>query len=221
MEGNDDCTYVSEKPENSMSIKYEIHSIQNSQGTGEERNFARIFQDAPMTADELEGHIQASCSLTKGDIKATLSALRQQMIYELSNGNRFYIPDIGFFSLSVSTDIPEGKPIEKMRGDYINVRNIKFRPETSLLDEVKDRARFTKADFSTRSQSYTENDLKAKIEDFLTENNCITRRDMELLFQLRQNTALKWLKHFTDTGFLKKDGAKNSPVYFLNNRNGK
>ena len=204
-----------------MSIKYEIHSIQNSQGTGEERNFARIFQDAPMTADELETHIQASCSLTKGDIKAALSALRQQMIYELSNGRRFYIPDIGYFSLSVSTDIPDDKPIEKMRGDYINVRNIKFRPETSLLDEVKDRARFTKADFSTRSQHYTENDLKAKIEDFLTENNCITRRDMELLFQLRQNTALKWLKHFTDTGFLKKDGARNSPVYFLNKENGK
>ena len=116
-----------------MSIKYEIHTIENSQESGEECNFARIFEHEPMTAKQLKSHIQASCSLTEGDIEATLSALREHMIHELSHGNRFYIPSIGYFSLSVDLDMPDDKPIDKVRGDYISVRNIKFRPDATIL----------------------------------------------------------------------------------------
>lgn len=39
-----------------MSIKYEILSIKNSQGTSEERNFARIFEYEPMVAKQLKSH---------------------------------------------------------------------------------------------------------------------------------------------------------------------
>ena len=67
-----------------MSIKYEIQSIKNSQGSGEERHFARIFEQAPMTAQQLAAHIQNSCTLTKADVEATLSALRDYMLHELS-----------------------------------------------------------------------------------------------------------------------------------------
>ena len=153
-----------------MSIKYEIHSIKNSQGTGEERNFARIFEHEPMTAEQLKSHIQDSCSLTKGDIEATLSALREHMIHELSHGNRFYIPSIGYFSLSVDLDMPEDKPIDKVRGDYISVRNIKFRPDAAMLQEIKSNVRFERADFSSKSSKYTEEEMLSKIKAFLATN---------------------------------------------------
>lgn len=199
-----------------MSIKYEIHSIKNSQGTGEERSFARIFEHEPMTAKQLKSHIQASCSLTEGDIEATLSALRDNMIHELSHGRRFYIPSIGYFSLSVDLDVPDDKTIDKVRADYISVRNIKFRPDASMLHEVKSNVRFERADFSSKSCQYTEEEMLEKIRTFLSVCHCINRRDMELHFGLRQSAALKWLKHFTEAGVLKKEGARNSPVYFLN-----
>lgn len=35
-----------------MSIKYEIHSIKNSQGTGKDRHFAQIFDQPAMTAEK-------------------------------------------------------------------------------------------------------------------------------------------------------------------------
>ena len=38
---------------------------------------------------------------------------------------------------------------------------------------------------------------------------------MEYHFSLRQQTALKWLKHFTEKGLLVKEGAINAPIYFL------
>ena len=199
-----------------MSIKYEIHSIKNSKGSGKEQEFVRIFDNPPQTDQQLEGHIQDNCSLTKGDVQAALMTLRDCMIHELSCGNRFHIPEIGYFSLAVDLDIPEDKPAEKVRGDYISVRNIKFRPDAELLNEVKTNVRFERAKFSSKSRQYTEEELLEKIKEYLAANNCITRRDLERNFGLRQSAALKCLKHFTETGMLKKEGARNSPVYFLN-----
>lgn len=199
-----------------MSIKYEIHSIKNSQGTGKERHFAQIFDQPAMTAEQLKSHIQASCSLTKGDVEATLSALREHMTRELIEGHRFYIPSIGYFSLAVDMDMPEGKPIDKVRADYLSVRNIRFRPDATLLKEVRKGVRFERATFTTKSANLTEDELKEKITLYFATNNCLTRRAMEQEFGLRRNAALKWLRHFTETGLLKKEGSRNSPVYFLN-----
>lgn len=96
-----------------MSIKYEIQSIKNSKGTGKEQEFVRIFENPPQTDRQLESHIQDNCSLTKGDVQATLMTLRDSMINELSHGNRFHIPEIGYFSLAVNLDMPDDKPMEK------------------------------------------------------------------------------------------------------------
>ena len=82
--------------------------------------------------------------------------------------------------------------------------------------EVKRNARFERAKFSSKSWQYTEEELQARIKESFAANNCITRRDLELNFGLRQSAALKCLKRFTEIGILKKEGARNSPVYFLN-----
>ena len=50
-----------------MDLKYDIYTIKNSQGTGENRQYVRLVQHEPMTDKELEAAIQNRCSLTKGD----------------------------------------------------------------------------------------------------------------------------------------------------------
>lgn len=202
---------------NTMSIKYEIQSIKNALGKGEEHRFARIFEQEPMTANELESQIQANCSLTRGDIAATLKALRDCIVRELSTGSRFYLPEIGHFSLSVALDMSSEKPTDKARADYISVRNINFRPDASLLSEVKRKASFERSKFSTKSRQYTEEELVARLRQYFANHRCLTRRDLEREFGLRQSTALSWLRRLTEAGVLKKDGARTSPVYFLNN----
>lgn len=196
-----------------MNIKYEIHSIKNSNGKGEERHYAHLHEGTAMNADQLESHIEESCSLTKSDMEATLSALRAAMIRELSQGKRFHLPSIGSFSLSVDLNLPEGKPIEKMRGDYISVRNLNFRPDTSMLREIKNNARFERADVSTKSNHYTEEYILKRMKEFFTTHAYITRRDIESLFGFRRSYATKWLKHFRECGVLKQSGPVNSAVY--------
>lgn len=203
-----------------MSIKYELHYIINAQGTGENRRFVRLFEQPPLSDHQLKKEIQSSCTLTVSDLEGTLSALRAAMIRELSQGKRFHIPSIGYFSLSVDSDIPDDTPEEKMRGDYIKVRNINFRPDAALLQEIRSDVRFERATFSTQSRKQTEAQLQEKIEEFLSTHNFLTRRDLEMHFGLRQTTALKYLRHFTETGFLKKEGHPNAPVYTLNKERG-
>ena len=201
---------------NTMSIKYEIQSIKNAQGKGNEHRFARIFEQEPMTANELESQIQANCSLTKGDIAASLKALCDCMRHELSTGRRFHLPEIGYFSLSVDLDMPDDKPTDKARADHISVRNINFRPDASLLADVQCSARFERAKFSTKSRQYTEEQLVARLRDFFATHDCLTRRDLEREFGLRQSAALRWLRRLTGSGVLRKDGVRTAPVYFLN-----
>lgn len=55
-----------------MAIRYEIHTIENAQGTGKERLYIQLKNAKAMTADELESAIENACSVTKGDVKAVL-----------------------------------------------------------------------------------------------------------------------------------------------------
>lgn len=195
-----------------MSINYEIHTLSNSQGTGAERHFARIFEGSPMTAQQLERLIQDNSTLKKGDIEATLSELREQMVRELSQGHRFYIPNVGYFSLSVKLDA-DGKAVEKVSGKDLHLHNINFRPEASLLQEVGSKVRFRRARLTSKSVAYEEKQLLSLLMDYLAANHFITCRTVQRQFRLRETAARKWLKRFVEQGVIRREGARNAPVY--------
>lgn len=195
-----------------MSINYEIHTLSNSQGTGAERHFARIFEGSPMTAQQLERLIQDNSTLKKGDIEATLSELREQMVRELSQGHRFYIPNVGYFSLSVKLDA-DGKAVEKVSGGDLRLHNINFRPEASLLQEVGSKVRFRRARLTSKSVAYEEKQLLSLLMDYLSANHFITCCTMQRQFRLRETAARKWLKRFVEQGVIRREGARNAPVY--------
>lgn len=197
-----------------MSINYEIHTLSNSQGTGAERHFARIFEGSPMTAQQLEHLIQDNSTLKKGDIEATLSELREQMVRELSQGHRFYIPNVGYFSLSVKLDA-DGKAVEKVSGKDLHLHNINFRPEASLLQEVGSKVRFRRARLTSKSVVYEEKQLLSLLMDYLSANHFITCRTMQRQFRLRETAARKWLKRFVEHGVIRREGARNAPVYIF------
>lgn len=202
-----------------MNIKYKIQTIENAQGEGKERHFVRLVNYPPMSEGQLEKHICQNSSLTEGDLKSALYALRESMIRELLEGKRFYLPSIGYFSLSVDLDMPEDKAIEKVRGDYISVRNINFLPDADMLQTIKNKAKFERSTYTSTSTRYTEEELVRGLREYLIENKMINRSKFQSVFGVRKNKALQWLKHFTETGLIKKYGPKNSPMYCLNEEN--
>lgn len=105
--------------------------------------------------------------------------------------------------------------MEKVTGNDIRLRNINFKPTAELLTEVGRNLHFERSRFTTKSKQYSEEQLWDKIAAFCKKNNYICRRDLEFHFHLRQQTALKWLKTFTEKGLLIKKGVRNAPIYFL------
>lgn len=198
-----------------MELKYDIYSIHNAVGTGEHRKYVRIKQHEPLTVKELEAKIQSRCSLTKGDVAAVLCELHDIAVEEFSQGRRFYIPEIGYFSLSVGLEIPEENPDKKITGKEVRLTGINFQPEKKLVDEVGRKIKFVRSRYSSQSTQYTEEKLLGKIKEYLQENRYITCKIMRFQFGLTQYTAQKWLNHFCDKGILVKDGTPRAPIYFL------
>ncbi len=198
-----------------MKLKYDVYAINNATGSGEKRPYVRIVQHEPMTAKQLQEKIQNRCSLTKGDVAAVLAELHDICVSELQSGRRFYIPEIGYFSLSASLEMPEEKPDKKVTGKEVRLSGINFRPEANLLQEVQSGLHFERSRYSNRSTVYTEEKLLAKVKDYLQENRYITSHVMRIQFGLTNYTAQKWLKHFCQQGILMKEGALRSPIYVL------
>ena len=101
-----------------MSIKMDVHSIGNAGGGGAELRYVRLLPDAVRSRDRLKEDVCHSCSLTGGDVEAVLSALYDAALHDLSQGGRFYLPGIGYFTVRASVRLPRNVPVEKVRGNY-------------------------------------------------------------------------------------------------------
>lgn len=198
-----------------MAIRYEIHTIKNAQGTGEERHYVHVMPSGSLTPARLEAAIQEMSSATVGDVRAVLSALSYFARRELSQGRRFHVPGLGYLSLSAGLRKDTEKPVEKLTARDIRVSGINFSPERTLLGGVQKEAKFEKAAYSTLSATYDADALWQKVEAYLTAHRYLTRRIMQTEFGLSEYKAAQWLNRFVTEGKLEKEGARPRMLYFL------
>lgn len=199
-----------------MDLKYDVYTITNAEGSGEERKYVRLKQHEAMTDHELEATIQQRCTLTKGDVAAVFSELHDIVVSEFSMGRRVYVPQLGYFSLAVNLEMPEDNPDKKITGKELRLRGINFRPEAGLLQEIERNIHFVRSEYSSRSNFFTEEKLWARLQEFFKENRYLTVSLMRMKFGLTRHMAQKWIDHFIAKGLLVKDGTPRSPIYLLN-----
>ena len=201
-----------------MDLKYDVYTITNAEGSGEERKYVRLKQHEAMTASELEATIQQRCTLTKGDVAAVFTELHDIVVSEFSMGRRVYVPKLGYFSLAVNLEVPEDNPDKKITGKEVRLRGINFRPEAGLLQEIDRNVHFIRSEYTGRSNVFTEKKLWTVLQEFFQENRYLTISLMRMKFGLSRHMAQKWIDHFIDKGLLVKDGSPRSPIYFLNDK---
>ena len=201
-----------------MDLKYDVYTITNAEGSGEERKYVRLKQHEAMTASELEATIQQRCTLTKGDVAAVFTELHDIVVSEFSMGRRVYVPQLGYFSLAVNLEMPEDNPDKKITGKEVRLRGINFRPEAGLLQEIDRNVHFIRSEYTGRSNVFTEKKLWTVLQEFFQENRYLTISLMRMKFGLSRHMAQKWIDHFIDKGLLVKDGSPRSPIYFLNSK---
>ena len=196
-----------------MNVMYDVREIENSHGTGEKQLFALPLLQDSKSHKELSEKVSHSCSLTPADVEAALMAFGEVMREELASGHGVYLPEIGYFSIKVRMEMPDGH--EKVRGNYIRVKNVNFKPEAALLKKLKNDVRFERAMKTMRSQRYTDEEMTAGVITYLENNRFITRRIMETEFYLRKSMAYFWLSRLVELCVLTKAGTKSAPVYYI------
>ena len=97
-----------------MSVNIDLHTFKNFSGSGKEQKFVSIQQGKPLTRRKIEELLQARCTITRADAEAVFTALADLAKEQLSMGNRFYIPEIGYLSLVANVDLPQNTPMEKI-----------------------------------------------------------------------------------------------------------
>ncbi len=198
-----------------MLLKYNICTLNNSEGKGESRQYVRLMQDEHITAKQLQQQIQNRSSLTRGDVVAVLSELRDLAIHEFQLGHRFYMPGIGYFTMAASLEMAEESTDKKITGKEVRLTGINFRPETGFLQEIQQGIRFVRNPYSAQSIQYTEDSLLSRIREYLQTNRYITCKIMRTEFGLTRYSAQKWLTHFCNKGIMVKAGTLHAPIYFL------
>lgn len=196
-----------------MELKYDVYTIQNAEGMGEERRYVRLQQQDPKSGNELARSIEECCTLTDSDVKAMFAVLHDYAVQEMSEGRRFCVPGLGYFSLSVELEQDSEQPDKKIRGNDIRLRGITFRPEQQLLREIGRRVSFVRSKYTSQSVKYTEEELWGKVTEYFKTTRLLTSRAMQKEFGLTQYSAQKWLNLFVAKGLLTKDGTRHSPVY--------
>ena len=199
-----------------MELKYDIYTLNNAQGTGKPRQYVRIIQQEPLTEKQLQERIQQRCSLSKGDVAGVLTELHDLCVEEFAMGRRFYIPGIGYLSMSASIVMPEDNPDKKVTGKEVRISGINFRPETRLLEEVQSNVHMVRSGHTSQSQKYSEEQVLVKIMEYMQTNRYITIRAMRSHLGLTAYMAQKWLNLFCEKGLMVKEGTRHAPLYFLN-----
>lgn len=92
--------------------------------------YGTIINMAKIDIEELATRISATCTVTRHDCLAVLSALQEQIIYALKEGKRVHLGDIGSFR-TVANGMGSATP-EEYDPALITKLLVRFTPNTAL-----------------------------------------------------------------------------------------
>lgn len=194
-----------------MAIEFDIYPTPTPQSNGQETTYhARVTNSNTITSPEIAQNIHKRCTLTISDIKAVLVELHEEMVHHLCNGNHVYLEGIGYFRLTLSApkDITPTS-----RRQAIGIKAVEFRADTSLKNELAQKAIFTRATHKHRSAILDIYEIDALLIDYFETNQYLTRRRFEQLCDFTPSTAARHLRRLVGEGRLTNTNTKQSPVY--------
>lgn len=171
----------------------------------------------PISDETLYSIISHRTSLDEADVKGTLSVLADVIASQLSQGNSVNIPELGTFSLSLTSDKRIVSADDKQAADHIHVAGINFRAKKSLQRRMGDvtfhRTRYPKAG----TERATGDEAKTLIADYFAENPdaMLTSTDVQRLLHCSRAVANRRIATLVADGTLVRLGHRNSPYYRL------
>lgn len=195
-----------------MPILFDFYVSPSDSGKGEKEKYhARVVRSHTVQIDDIVNNISKRCTLSKGDIRAVLDELGDELVYNLCEGNRVYLPGIGYFYLSLST--PKEADPKTTRSQSIGIKAVEFRADSILKNSLESHARFERSDIKVHSSRLDSYEIDALLEDYFHKNDFLTRIKFEKLCGFTKTTAQRHLQRLLDEGKLVNVNTRHNPIY--------
>lgn len=195
-----------------MPILFDFYVSPSDSGKGEKEKYhARVVRSHTVQIADIVNNISKRCTLSKGDIRAVLDELGDEIVYNLCEGNRVYLPGIGYFYLSLST--PKEADPKTTRSQSIGIKAVEFRADSILKNNLESHARFERSDIKVHSSRLDSYEIDALLEDYFHKNDFLTRIKFEKLCGFTKTTAQRHLQRLMDEGRLVNVNTRHNPIY--------
>lgn len=195
-----------------MPILFDFYvSPSDSEKEEKEKYHARVVRSHTVQIDDIVNNISKRCTLSKGDIRAVLDELGDELVYNLCEGNRVYLPGIGYFYLSLSA--PKEADPKTTRSQSIGIKAVEFRADSILKNNLESHARFERSDIKVHSSRLDSYEIDALLEDYFHKNEFLTRIKFEKLCGFTKTTAQRHLQRLADESKLVNVNTRHNPIY--------
>lgn len=195
-----------------MPILFDFYVSPSDSGKGEKEKYhARVVRSHTLQIDDIVNNISKRCTLSKGDIRAVLDELGDELVYNLCEGDRIYLPGIGYFYLSLSA--PKDANPKTTRSQNIGIKAVEFRADRILKNSLENRAQFERSDIKVHSSRLDIYEIDALLVDYFYENEFLTRIKFERLCGFTKTTAQRHLQRLLDEGKLVNVNTRHNPIY--------
>ena len=193
-------------------IRYSIHRSPIKDADGNDTY--QIRQDVSNILNEkwLTKHLKEHNHLMANYIEQALIALEEEIVHQLLDNNRLHIEGLGTFFLKLgfceqtdengNTVKPHITDPSSVTSDDICIEGIGFTPDKQFTRRFTSAraVHFTnveKLGYSKHSNTYTEEEVRTRLNRYLDSHELITRKHFMGLFGFKGYTADKWLKQLT------------------------
>lgn len=195
-----------------MTILFDFYTSPSSPEKEEKEKYhARVVRSHTVQIDDIVNNISKRCTLSKGDIRAVLDELGDELVYNLCEGDRIYLPGIGYFYLSLSA--PKEADPKTTRAQSIGIKAVEFRADSILKNSLESHAKFERSDIKVHSSRLDIYETDALLEDYFHKNEFLTRIKFEKLCCFTKTTAQRHLQRLVNEGRLVNVNTRHNPIY--------
>lgn len=195
-----------------MPILFDFYVSPSDSGKGEKEKYhARVVRSHTVQIDDIVNNISKRCTLSKGDIRAVLDELGDELVYNLCEGDRIYLPGIGYFYLSLSA--PKDANPKTTRSQNIGIKAVEFRADSILKKGLENHAKLERSDIKVHSPRLDSYEIDTLLVDYFHKNEFLTRIKFEKLCGFTKTTAQRHLQRLVDESKLVNVNTRHNPIY--------
>lgn len=197
-----------------MSIKYDLYQTpqpKKGKKKADVKYHARVVGGQTLDENQLAKYMHGRCSLSEGEFLACMNELGKEMALQLCEGNRVYLPGIGYFSITL--DAPEDCNPKDTHAQSVKFKQVKFRADQKLKDLMLQHAHLERVEVKVHSQELSLDAMDQILMEHFRTKRVINRSTFQQLCHLTTTSSYRHINRLVQEGKLVNINTAHSPLY--------